>query len=139
MNLIPARLSTHRRLCNGCFNAMDEIDGDHPCPFCRNPNVSTSDEEEVRRLEALKENGNEVAIYQLGEYYDNGSHGLQQNWAKANELYLMAGELGYTDAYFNLACNYGRYPNKIKHCDDSGLRTSELRSCQITHNQICAN
>jgi hypothetical protein len=96
-----------KELCHGCFNAMDEIDGDHPCPFCRSPNVSTSDEEEVRRLEALKEKGNEVAIYQLGEYYENGSHGLPQNWAKANELYLVAGELGYTDAYFNLACNYG--------------------------------
>ena len=32
--------------------------------------------------------------------------GMPQDWAKANELYLKAGELGCADAYFNLGDAY---------------------------------
>ena len=46
--------------------------------------------------------GNANAYYALGSWYDDGSMGLRQNRAKANELYLKAGELGCAEAYFNL-------------------------------------
>ena len=38
---------------------------------------------------------NADAYYQLAGYY---SQGLPQDWEKANELYLKAGELGHVDA-----------------------------------------
>ena len=31
---------------------------------------------------------------------------VPQDWSKANELYLKAGELGCADAYFNLGNSY---------------------------------
>ena len=52
------------------------------------------------------EKGNANAFYQLAGYYANGSDGMPQDWAKANELFLKAGELGCAEAYHNLGCLY---------------------------------
>jgi len=38
--------------------------------------------------------GNDEAFHQLAGYYAAGTNGMPQNWIKANELYLKAGELG---------------------------------------------
>ena len=50
--------------------------------------------------------GNAFAIFQLGGYYADGSRGMPQDRAKANELFLKAGELGCVDAYYNLGIAY---------------------------------
>ena len=92
-------------ICNGCEFAMDESGAKDLCPFCRTP-YAKSDEEEVNRVKKLMEKGNANANYQLGGYYAQGSMGLPQNYAKANELYLRAGELGFAGAYFNLGHSY---------------------------------
>ena len=42
----------------------------------------------------------------LAGLYANGSIGVQQDWAKANELFLKAGELGSALAYYNLGYAY---------------------------------
>ena len=75
------------------------------CPFCKTPNA-TSEEEEVKRVEKLMEKGNPNAFNQLAGYYEDGTMGLPQDWAKANELYLKAGELGCAMAYYNLGTLY---------------------------------
>ena len=67
---------------------------------------SRSDEEEVNRVKKLVDAGNALAFYQLAGYYDRGIRGFPQDSAKANELLLKAGQLGYADAYFNLGNNY---------------------------------
>ena len=72
------------------------------CPFCRTP-YAKSDEEELKRLEKLMEKGNADAFYNL---YAHGIRGLPQNWAKANELYLKAWELGFAEAYYNMGNSY---------------------------------
>ena len=54
----------------------------------------------------LMEKGNAEAFYFLGGYYRSGIKGMPQNHAKANKLYLKAGELGHAAAYFNLGCSY---------------------------------
>ena len=100
-------------ICDGCTFAV--IDGDYErgkkkediglCPFCRLP-APHSDEEEVARVKKLMENGNAVAYNQLAGFYDGGLMGLPQDYTKANELYLKAGELGCAAAYFNLGVNY---------------------------------
>ena len=45
-------------------------------------------------------------IIELAGYYAQGSNGMPQDWAKANELWLKAGELGYAEGYYNLGVNY---------------------------------
>ena len=101
-------------VCGGCIYAMavegidkelEEHPYEHLCAFCRTPEAS-SDEEKVRRLEKLVETGNVVAIFQQGNNYAIGSHGLQQDRVKAAELYLKAGELGCAEAYCKLGCLY---------------------------------
>ena len=52
------------------------------------------------------EKGNADAYYLLGGFYRNGTCGMPQDWAKANELFLKAGELGCAEAYFNLGNTY---------------------------------
>ena len=75
------------------------------CPFCREPRES-SDVEVVKRVMNLMEKGNANAYYQFGNYYASGSKGMQQDYQKANELWLKAGELGCAMAYFNLGNSF---------------------------------
>ena len=57
------------------------------------------------------EKGNGDAYYQLAGYYAEGT-GMPEDWAKANELYLKAGELGCTEAYNKLG-NYHFHGNGV--------------------------
>ena len=96
-------------ICSGCMYAMIETAKTNKqkrlCAFCRMPSAK-SVEEEVERTKKLIEKGNATAFYVLGGYYANGTMGLPQDCAKANELYLKAGELGCCDAYHNLGNSY---------------------------------
>ena len=80
-------------------------EGKNLCAFCRSPDAST-DEEKLNRLKKLMDKGNACSYNVVAFSYDNGMTGLPRNRAKANELYLTAGELGYTDAYYNLGNSY---------------------------------
>ena len=75
------------------------------CAFCRKP-APTTDEEEVNRTEKLMEADHAVACYKLGLYYTLGSMGMPQDFAKARELYLKAGELGCAEGYYNMGYSY---------------------------------
>ena len=94
-------------ICNGCIHAMKETEGENMkiCPFCMTPDA-ISEEEEFQRVKKLTEKGNANAFCQLGGYYEDGAMGLPQDWAKANESWLKAGELGCADAYYNLGIGY---------------------------------
>ena len=94
-----------KRICNGCELAMDESGAKGLCPFCRMP-TPNSDNESIGRLKKLMEKGNGRAFYILAGYYDRGLLGLPQDRAKANELYLKAGERGCANAYYNLGIHY---------------------------------
>ena len=98
-------------ICNGCIYAMIEESfgrgegGAIICAFCREP-TSTSDADRIKRVKKLMENGNAKAFDQFAGFYDRGEQGMQQDEAKANELYLRAGELGCAEAYFKLGIAY---------------------------------
>ena len=97
-------------ICSGCIYAMfDEARGRDGevgiCAFCRTP-MATSDEEEVKRLNKCSESGNARAFYNLAGCYAAGDTGMPQDFAKANELFLRAGELGCAEAYYNLGISY---------------------------------
>ena len=100
-------------ICDGCCFAVMEGDYERGkkkediglCPFCRMP-PTRSDEEEVARVKKLMEKGNANAFSAFAGFYDGGLMGLPQDYTKANELYLKAGELGCAAAYYNLGVNY---------------------------------
>ena len=52
------------------------------------------------------EAGDIEAIYSMGAYYNKGLHGLPQDYNKALQLWHRAGDLGCTDAYFNVGIVY---------------------------------
>ena len=58
-------------------------------------------------MKKLTESGNATAINYLGMDYGTGNGNfLAQDYQKANELYLKAGELGCDEAYYNLGIVY---------------------------------
>jgi TPR repeat protein len=94
-----------KNICSGCGDKMNEIGAGNLCPFCRTP-CPTSDEEAVNRLKKLLNAGKADAFNMLAVRYEDGSMGLPQDRAKANELYLKGGGLGCAQAYFNLGNQY---------------------------------
>ena len=99
-------------ICKGCIYAMvasaiREGAGDILCAYCRAPAKGLdSDEEQVKKTKNLIDNGNGDACYQLAGYYALGSYGMPQDYQKANELNLKAGELGCAQGYFSLGISY---------------------------------
>ena len=96
-----------KNICDGCIYSMEET-GDKNmklCPFCKTP-PAESDEEEINRTNKLMEKDNADAFHMLPSCYRNGRYGMPQDEAKANELYLKAGELGCADAYYDLGNAY---------------------------------
>ena len=69
------------------------------CPFCRAP-TNASDSEHVERAKKRIEAGDAAAMHHLGSNYHHGRMGLPQDYQKAMELWLRAGELGFAMAYY---------------------------------------
>ena len=128
-------------VCLGCVHAMIEERGEEEesayCPFCRTPQAN-SNEEEIERTEKLMENGNANAFYVLAGLYLEGTHGVVQDLAKACELYLKAGELGYANGYYCLGNAYreGRGveldTKKARHYYELGA----MKGCAIARNNL---
>ena len=85
-------------LCCGCIDAAYAADNRCLCPFCRTPR-HTSNEELMERLKKRVEGNDARAIRNLGSLYYSGDKGLPQNYDKAMELWLRAGELGCVASY----------------------------------------
>ena len=91
-------------VCNGCIYAMAMSEGKDLCAFCRMPPPTS--EEEIERLKKLMGKDNAEAFSNLGGHFAEGSYGLSQDYRRANELWLKAGELGCAGGYYNLGCSY---------------------------------
>ena len=74
------------------------------CPFCRIP-APTSDEI-MKRFKKRVELDDAHAMYAMGVFYFEGSHGLTQDYTKTLEYNHRAGELGSSEGYTNAAVAY---------------------------------
>ena len=100
-------------ICGGCIHGMVMEDirrGKKEeelgmCAFCRTP-PHRSNEEGIERRAKLMDNGNADAFDVQAGHYANGTDGMPQDWVKANELLLKAGELGCAAAYSRLGSSY---------------------------------
>ena len=95
-----------KTICNGCIHAIKIGEGKDLCPFCRTPEP-TSDGETNRMLKKVMDKGSGQAYSTLAGCYAEGRYGMPQDWEKANELWLKAGELGCADGYFNTGSCHG--------------------------------
>ena len=92
-----------KRICCGCMYAMSaESRGRGKvvlCACCRKPPSRSPEEEDERMKKCMDADNYTERDYEHGD-------GVQQDFAKANELYLKAGELGCPEAYLNLGYSY---------------------------------
>ena len=94
-----------KTICNGCIYAMIMSEGKDLCAFCRTPRAANS-EDDIKRTKKLMDKGNSEAFHQLAGLYAQGIMGIPQDYQKANELLLKAGELGCSKGYHNLGISY---------------------------------
>ena len=92
-------------ICVGCIHAAFEADDRELCPFCRTPE-DASEEEWIERMKKRAKGNDARAIRNLGGYYNRGALGLPQDYNKAMELWLKAGELGCMSSYSSVAAAY---------------------------------
>ena len=81
-------------ICNGCLGAMFEQHASNdpiPCPFCREPESMTV-EDEIDRMKERIEKNDAGSIFLMGCYYRDGE-GVTQDIDKAIELWLLAAKL----------------------------------------------
>ena len=96
-------------ICSGCDNSpvFDNLGNkiiEEKCPFCRTP--VPSGEEYNEWLQKRVEVGDAHAIFTLGSYYCDGEYGFPQDYDKAFELSIRAGELGHAGVYCNVGAAY---------------------------------
>ena len=97
-------------ICSGCCHApvYDNLGNEiieEKCPYCRTP-VPYSIEEFDERLQKRVVLDDAEAIFTLGCYYRNGVVGFPQDYVKAFELFVRAGDLGCAEAYCNVGYAY---------------------------------
>ena len=95
-------------ICGGCQYALNKgiKKGSTPlCPFCRTPKPKST-AERIERDKKRVDAGEAYAIYDLGINYRDGRDGYPQDYAKAFELFVRAGEMGFTEAYVSIGYAY---------------------------------
>jgi tetratricopeptide (TPR) repeat protein len=95
-----------KNVCTGCIYSFCESGNDEKCPFCNCDRTKKTDEDDVKELLKRVEVNDAGAIFVLGNCYHHGDHGLQQDQAKALELWKQAAELGSSMAHYNLGAYY---------------------------------
>ena len=92
-------------ICSGCIHAVDKMDPDKKCPFCRVPTPRSGEKViEMTRKRMKMDDAN--AIHSFGCYYYDGRRGFRQDRGKALELFHRAGTLGCASAYYNIGRAY---------------------------------
>merc|ERR1719183_717581 len=76
------------------------------CAYCRKPLAISDHELCINETKKLMGKEYALAFATLAGHYSAGELGLPQDYQKANELYLKAGELGCADGYYNLGNSY---------------------------------
>jgi TPR repeat protein len=76
------------------------------CPFCNIDRADKTNEENVEDVRKRAEANDAGAMYVLASYYRLGRGGLQQDWAKAMEVYARSAELGCNNSHYTLGAIY---------------------------------
>ena len=88
-----------KSICDGCMYSCCRTGNDGKCPFCNSEQDSKTDEEKTKEIMKRVEVNDPVSICLLANSYRHGRGGLQQDHARAIELYVRAAELGSSKAH----------------------------------------
>jgi hypothetical protein len=103
-----------KSICLGCIHSFRKTGNDDKCPFCNSDRAGKTDRdigEETRKRVAAND---AASICMLADSYHNGLNGLQQDHAKAMELYVRAADLGCCTSHNNLGVIYDEGGNLKK-------------------------
>jgi TPR repeat protein len=95
-----------KSICRGCSYSFFESGNIDQCPYCNSDRSNKTEEEQVRDMMKRAEANDPASICLLAHSYHKGRGGLQQDHAKAIELYAKAANLGDKEAHYNLAGIY---------------------------------
>ena len=95
-----------KSICVGCMHSFMQSGNNGTCAFCKSDHVNKTDGERVEERLKRVEANDAVAMYVLGNNYYHGNEGLNQDQAKALELYDRASALGSSQAHFHLGLYY---------------------------------
>jgi TPR repeat protein len=76
------------------------------CPFCNSNRAGKTDEEDIEELMKRAEANDAASNFFLANHYYFGVKGLQQDHARAIELFTRAADLGDSKAHFHLGVLY---------------------------------
>jgi TPR repeat protein len=97
-----------KSICAGYHYSSWKSGNKEKCPFCNSDQGNKTIEEHVEEIRRRAEANDPASIFILGDHYCDGLGGLQQDQAKAMELYTRAAELGYNKAHNELAVHYAK-------------------------------
>jgi hypothetical protein len=95
-------------VCGGCIYSFNESGNVGTCPFCKSEIVGKTNEEHTKELMKRVEAKDANAICHLANHYYFGNMGLQQDRAKAIELWKQAAKLGSGKAHCCLGNEYSQ-------------------------------
>jgi TPR repeat protein len=95
-----------KSICGGCVDSFHKSGNIGKCPFCNADQMGKTDKEDNEDIMKRVEANDAGAIYLLGNSYHKGIRGVQQDYARAMELYARAAELGYSKAHLELGNVY---------------------------------
>ena len=103
-----------KSICGGCVHSFIISGNGGKCPFCKAEVLNITEEEANQELMQRVEANDANAMFVLANRYYDGLVGLQQNRAKAIELWKRASKLGSSLAHFQLAVHYGEGGDLMK-------------------------
>jgi TPR repeat protein len=103
-----------KSICTGCIYSFRKSGNNDKCPFCNSDRADKTDEDVVEEIMKRAEANDPASICLLAHSYHHGRGGLQQDHAKAIELYAKAANLGYKEAHNNLANLYYKGVGNLK-------------------------
>jgi TPR repeat protein len=117
-----------KNICKGCVHSFAKSGNDNKCPFCNSDRADKTDEEMVADAVKRAEANDPGAMCLMGNHYEFGLRGLQQDHTKAMELYARSADLGYSEAHYQLGVLYrkGGYLKKAKfHFETAAMAGNE--------------
>ena len=97
-----------KSICKGCLYSFAQSGNLGKCPYCNYDRCNKRDEVLVEEILNRVEANDAASICMLAGCYYHGELGLQQDHARAIELYARAAELGNSKARFNLGNHHRR-------------------------------
>jgi tetratricopeptide (TPR) repeat protein len=95
-----------KSICRGCAYSFCVSGNYKNCPYCKAERMGRTSEERIEELMKRVEANDAGAIIVLGNDFYHGHLGLQQDRAKAMELWKQAAKLGSSQAHFQLGSIY---------------------------------